>query len=299
MPEPHTYEYAYTEPQPVERPKLLLPAILFVTTMLTTTAAGALYKGLNVFKYPHLMVHGISFSASLLIILGTHELGHFLASRRHGVSTTLPLFIPGPPIPPMIGTFGAVIRIKSPITSKKALVDIGAAGPLSGFVVALIVTAIGLKYSTLVPVAHSAGGLGLGSSISFHILSYLILGPMPQGYDVILHPIAFAGWIGFFVTAMNLLPIGQLDGGHIIYALIGPRHRLFSMLMIAVIVILGLLTWPGWLIWAILITIIALRHPPVEDQHVPMDRRRKLTSIFAMAVFILTFIPTPFYIIGV
>ena len=267
--------------------------------MLTTTAAGALYEGMHVFKYPYLMVHGIPFSASLLLILGIHELGHFLASRRHGVATTLPLFIPGPPIPPMIGTFGAVIKIQSPITRKKTLVDIGAAGPLAGFVAAVIVTAIGLKYSSVVPITYSEGSLGLGNSIIIHALSYIILGPIEAGYDVVLHPIAFAGWIGFFVTAMNLLPIGQLDGGHMVYALIGRRHRLFSMLMIAALVVLGLLTWPGWLIWAVLITIIALRHPPIEDQHIAMDNRRKLTCLFALAVFILTFIPTPFYIVTV
>jgi membrane-associated protease RseP (regulator of RpoE activity) len=199
----------------------------------------------------------------------------------------------------MIGTFGAVIKMKSPITRKHTLVDIGAAGPLAGFVAAVIVTAIGLKYSTVVPIIYSEGSMGLGTSIIIHLLSQIILGPIPAGYDVALHPIAFAGWIGFFVTAMNLLPIGQLDGGHMVYALIGRRHRIFSMLMIAALVILGLMTWPGWLIWAALITIIALRHPPVEDQHTTMDNRRRLTCLFALAVFILTFIPTPFYIVTV
>ena len=210
---------------PLGRPKLLIPAILLGVTMITTTAAGALYEGMYIFKYPALMVHGIPFSASLLLILGIHELGHYLASRRHGVATTLPLFIPGPPIPPMIGTFGAVIKIQSPITRKHTLVDIGAAGPLAGFVAAVIVTAIGLYYSSVVPIEYSEGSLGLGNSIIIHGLSYLILGPMPPGYDVVLHPIAFAGWIGFFVTAMNLLPIGQLDGGHLVYALIGRQPQ--------------------------------------------------------------------------
>lgn len=280
-----------------ERPKVLLPAVLFLITIITTVIAGAMYQGANVFQNPADFTKGVPFSASLLLILGTHELGHFLASRRHGVSTTLPIFIPGPPLPPMIGTFGAVIRIKSPITTKKALVDIGAAGPLSGFTVAFFVTLLGLKLSTVLPKGVTSGSLGLGSSLVFQFLSYITVGPMPEGYDVFLHPVAFAGWIGMFVTAMNLLPIGQLDGGHLVYALLGPRHRGFSFLMIAVLVVLGIFTWPGWLVWAVLISIIGMWHPPVEDQDVPMDPGRKLISAAAILVFILTFIPTPFYII--
>lgn len=294
-------EHEETERHGIEddagRTKVLVPLLLFLLTVVTTIAAGALFQGANVFKYPQLMVRGIPFSFSLLVILGTHELGHFLASRRHGVTTTLPTFIPGPPIPPMIGTFGAVIRIKSPITTKDALVDIGAAGPLSGFVVALVVTSFGLAYSSVVPMLHPSSNLGLGSSLIFQILSYVILGPTPEGHDVLLHPVAFAGWIGFFVTAMNLLPMGQLDGGHIIYALLGQGHKVFSRLMVAGLVLLGFFTWPGWFIWAVLITLIGMWHPPVEDQHVPMDGRRKATTASAMIVFILTFIPTPFYII--
>ena len=233
----------------------------------------------------------------MLLILGTHELGHYIVSRRHGVVTTLPTFIPGPPIPPMIGTFGAIIRIKSPITTKNALVDIGAAGPLCGFAVALVVSIIGLYYSRVMPAPHTGETLGLGNSIIFYALSRVILGPMPQGYDVFLHPVAFAGWIGFFVTAMNLLPIGQLDGGHIVYALLGKRHRVFSIAMVAALVVLGIFTWPGWLIWAVMITVIGMWHPPVEDQHEPMDRKRRAVTACAITVFVLTFMATPFYII--
>ncbi len=291
-------EYYNNEARPAYKPGVILPAVLFAVTVFTTAVAGALYQGADILRNPYDIVKGIPFSASLIFILGTHELGHFLASKRHGVYTTLPLFIPGPPIPPMIGTFGAIIKMKSPITTKNALVDIGSAGPLSGFIAALFVTALGLHYSTVVPKATAEGALGLGSSIIFHALSYLVKGPMAEGYDVVLHPVAFAGWIGFFVTAMNLLPIGQLDGGHIIYALIGKRHRIFSIGMIAVLVLLGIFTWNGWFMWALLITIIGMWHPPVEDRHLPMDTRRKLTSAASIAVFVLTFMPTPFYIIG-
>ncbi|HXI10522.1 MAG TPA: site-2 protease family protein, partial [Thermodesulfobacteriota bacterium] len=260
--DPYRYDYA-AGPGPGtrrrHRPSVVLPAVLFFITVLTTMMAGAMYQGADLIGDPWELLRGVPFSVSLLLILGTHELGHFLASRRHGVATTLPVFIPGPPFPPMIGTFGAVIRIKSAITTKKALVDIGSAGPLSGFAVALAVTFQGLKLSTVMPKAASGEALGLGSSLIFQALSYLAVGPVPEGSDVFLHPVAFAGWIGMFVTAMNLLPIGQLDGGHMVYALIGPRHRIFSVLMVVSLVILGLLTWPGWFIWAALISIIGLR----------------------------------------
>ena len=291
------YDYPFDYPPPLEKPKVLLPAVLFLVTIVTTVMAGALYQGADIFADPYSLVKGIPFSLSLLLILGTHELGHFLASRRHGVVTTLPTFIPGPPIPPMIGTFGAVIRIKSPITTKAALVEIGASGPLAGFVIALFVTWWGLDHSTIVPRTMAAGSLGLGSSIIFHALSYITVGPVPETHDVLLHPVAFAGWIGFFVTAMNLLPIGQLDGGHLVYSLLGRRHRQFSMVMIGVLIVLGILSWPGWFVWAALITIIGIWHPPVEDQREPMDSKRRLIAFSALAVFILTFIPTPFYIV--
>lgn len=281
----------------MESPKKLLPLILFAVTVFTTVVAGALYEGADVLRHPASLAHGVPFSASLLFILGTHELGHFFASRRHGVATTLPVFIPGPPLPPMIGTFGAVIRIKSPITTKNALVDIGSAGPLSGFVAAVMVTLVGLNFSRVIPTPHDGMGLGLGDSLIFKLLSYAVIGQVKDGYEIMLHPVAFAGWIGFFVTAMNLLPIGQLDGGHLVYAVIGARHRPFSFAVIGVLVILGIFTWPGWLIWAALITVVGIYHPPVYDQRSTMDLRRRLTIAAALAVFILTFMPTPFYIV--
>lgn len=298
MHEPEIYEESPYGPEPDHgRPRVLLPLVLFVITVFTTTAAGAMYEGADLLSEPYLIFRGVPFSASLLLILGTHELGHFLASRRHGVHTTLPMFIPGPPLPPMIGTFGAVIRIKSPITTKKALVDIGSAGPLSGFVVALVVTSLGMGLSTVVPVVATGQSLGLGNSLIFSGLSYLTFGPIPDGFDVVLHPVAFAGWIGFFVTAMNLLPMGQLDGGHVLYALLGHRHKNFSITMVAFLFALGAFTWPGWFLWGGLIALIGMWHPPVEDQHRPMDWQRRITTACSIIVFILTFIPMPFYII--
>lgn len=279
------------------RPKILIPLLLFLATVLTTVTAGALYQGVNVLADPAGLVAGIPFSGSLLLILGTHELGHFIASRRHGVAVTLPTFIPGPPIPPMIGTFGAVIRIKSAIPSKSALVDIGCAGPLSGFAIALVVTAWGLDNSTIVSYVPTGAALGFGESLIFRVLEAATIGTVPDGHELILHPVAFAGWIGMFVTAMNLLPIGQLDGGHLVYAVIGPRHRVFSMAMIACLAVLGAFTWHGWFIWGALIALIGVRHPPIEDQNSPMDPRRKALCAASLLVFVLTFMPTPFYIV--
>ncbi|MBI5562390.1 MAG: site-2 protease family protein [Deltaproteobacteria bacterium] len=289
-------EASYIRPG-LPRPRIALAVVLLIATILTTTAAGAAYRGVDVFANPYDMVKGITFSFSLLLVLGTHELAHFIASRRHGVYTTLPLFIPGPPIYPMIGTFGAVIRIKSPITTRSALVDIGVSGPLCGFVMAFFVLAYGLTLSTVVPYAPTGEALAFGAPLLYKMLANLIIGTVPEGHEVLLHPAAFAGWIGMFVTAMNLLPMGQLDGGHVVYALIGRRHRAFSIAVALSLVVIGYFTWPGWYLWAGLTSLLGLRHPPVMDEDVPLDGKRRVMAAVALAVFVLTFMPTPFYIV--
>ncbi len=280
----------------MKRRGIIVPLILFILTVLTTMTAGALYEGAHILEDPWQILTGLPFSASLLFILGTHELGHYFAARYHRVDVTPPFFIPAPPIPPMIGTFGAVIKMRSPIATKRALVDIGAAGPLTGFFAAIGVTIIGLSLSEVMPTPEEPV-LGLGSSLIFELLSRLVVGETREGYELYLHPVAFAGWIGFFVTSLNLLPIGQLDGGHLIYALFGRTHFAISRLMTVVLVALGLLTWHGWILWALLVTIIGVWHPPVVDPCVPLDRKRLFISIFTIAVFVLTFIPYPFYIL--
>ncbi len=278
------------------RPKILVPIILFLVTALTTTTSGALYEGENPFYNPISLIKGLPFSASLLLILGTHELGHFFASMRHRVVTTLPYFIPGPPFFLMIGTFGAVIKIKSPIETKRALVDIGAAGPLAGFAVAIVVVFIGLQLSWVIPVPEAVMNVNLGSSLMFSFIEYLVFGPISEGHDVFLHPVAFAGWIGFLVTSLNLLPIGQLDGGHILYAIFGKYHRTVSIMMICTLLAFGTLGWKGWLVWGVLVTIIGIWHPPTLDRDVPLDRRRKVVGALTLLVFLLTFTQSPFYI---
>ena len=274
------------------RRDFLIPIALFILTVATTIIAGALQKGVNPFQEPFRLIEGIPFSLTLLTILLTHEFGHFFASRRHGVKASFPYFIPAPP-PFLVGTFGAVIKTRSPIMDKRALLDIGAIGPLSGFLTSIIMTVIGLNFSTIITIPEEKEVLGLGSSLIFSILSYFVIGPVPEGQDILLHPIAFAGWIGFFITSLNLLPIGQLDGGHIIYAVFGKWHRLISITMIGILVIFGIFTWQGWLLWAMLVTLLGIKHPPLMDGQIALDRRRKIIGWLSLAVFVLTFIPLP------
>ncbi|MBI3995796.1 MAG: site-2 protease family protein [Nitrospirae bacterium] len=264
--------------------------LLFFATVFTTLLAGALQQGINVFQNPSGLIFGIPFSFTLLAILLTHEMGHYLTSRYHGVGATLPYFIPAPSI---IGTFGAFIRMTSPILSKRALLDIGASGPIAGFVVAIPAVAIGLHYSTIVEIS-TAEGMKLGSPLIFSLISEVMIGSVPDDYDVLLHPIAFAGWIGMFVTALNLIPIGQLDGGHVVFAVLGRRHRTVSLLMIPVLIFLGIYSWPGWALWAVLPLIFGINHPPVMDSDRPLDRNRRMIGWISLAIFILTFTPTPF-----
>ena len=271
-----------------------LPLLLFAATVLTTTIAGSWLAGADVTTDPLALLKGLPFSASLLGILGAHECAHYLASRRHGVKATLPLFIPAP-LPP-VGTFGAIIRIKSRIPDRGALLEIGAAGPLAGFAVAVPLAMIGLKLSELVPFTPSGGaeaGFSLGSSLVFLLLEKAVLGERPENVALILHPVAFAAWFGFFVTAMNLLPIGQLDGGHVLHALLRRgRKGLTSLLLFP----LGFF-WPGWLFWGGLMCILGFRHPPVVSEATPLGRRQKVLGLLAAAVLALTFTPVPFIVV--
>ena len=279
-----------------DKTKILLPLVLFILTIGTTTASGALFEGVNPLRDPYGMIKGIPFSFSLLLILGLHELGHWFTSRYHGVVTTLPTFIPGPPIPPLVGTFGAIIKIKSPITTKKALVQIGAAGPLAGFVVAVVVTIIGLRLSWYIPNFPTYSTLVPGDSILFKLLREVFLGPRPAGHILFVHPVLYAGWFGLLLTCLNLLPVGQLDGGHILYAVNHKNHHVISICCVLFLGIMGFFTWYGWIFWAVLVTIIGLRHPPTMDAHIALDRSASITAVASLVVFVLTFTPTPFYI---
>src|SRR3989304_2388093 len=222
-------------------------------------------------------------------ILGIHELGHYTAARRHDVEVTPPYFIPAPSF---IGTFGAFIKIKSPVPHQNALMDIGAAGPIAGAIVAGPVLLIGLKLSVVRQTAGVETGIPLGESILFRAATYAVIGAVPEGYDVVLHPVAFAGWIGLLVTALNLLPSGQLDGGHIAYALFGVRYERVARAVPYLLLPMGYL-WGGWVIWAAMLFVLGTAHPrPVYDE-VPLSRGRRLVGILAGALFLVCFTPNP------
>ena len=224
-----------TSDRPSSPPRISINIVLFLATAFTTTVAGALHQGADPFASLGGLLQGLPFSASLLGILLAHEMGHYLTSRRYRVSATLPYFIP---VPTFIGTMGAIIRMRASVRDRRILFDIGVAGPLAGMVVAVPVTVVGLLHSEVVDIASMHGGITLGDSLLFVWISQWLLGPLPDTHTVLLHPVAFAGWLGFFVTSLNLIPMGQLDGGHVAYGVLGPRHRLLSR-----VVFLGLLSW--------------------------------------------------------
>jgi membrane-associated protease RseP (regulator of RpoE activity) len=283
-----------------------LNVALFLATLLTTTMAGAYSAGAPVLlsvpaSLPNLMA-GLPFSIPLMLILFAHEMGHYLTSRRYGVDASLPYFIPAPfPSIFFVGTFGAFIRMRRPPRTRREMFDIGAAGPWAGFVIAVIATAIGLARSQVTPLDTSQGGLFLGNSMLFWGVSRIVLGVDPNSVNVNVHPIALAGWIGLLVTAINLLPVGQLDGGHVVYSLLGGRwHRIVSRiawvgcgLMVLVPYLLHLTFWGGWLLWFVLLIGLGLGHPATTDTDMPLRGSRRIEAWATIGLFIVTFIPVP------
>jgi membrane-associated protease RseP (regulator of RpoE activity) len=294
LPEPEPSYRDVTPDVTPQRERRWLPGLLFVTTFLTTTFAGAIQQGINPLKQPLGLIQGLAFSITLMGILIVHEMSHYLASRAHKVPSTLPFFIPAPSI---IGTFGAVIRMKGAIWDRRALLDIGASGPIGGFLLALPALTFGLTLSKIVPGGGGEAGLILGDSLLMVLLERLVLGDLPMDADIILHPIAFAGWIGMFVTSLNLLPVGQLDGGHIAKALYPDHFDVIARIVHFSLIIMGIFFWEGWLIWALLLFFIGVRHPPVLLPHISLDDRRRKIGYYALAIFILTFVPAPFKIV--
>jgi len=264
--------------------------LLLCLTILTTLLVGSLNRGGNPFRNPGTLLLGLPFSLGIILVLGSHELGHYLVARRLGVDATPPYFLPVPH--PLTGTMGAFIRIRSPVPSRSALVRVGIAGPLIGFLVAIPVSVVGLALSRVIEVG-TMPGMRLGSPLVFELFSRLFHGNPGPGKDVLLHPLAFAGWLGFFVTALNLLPVGQLDGGHIAYGALGKGYRLFRWFVLGAMLLLGIF-WLGWPFWAMLVTLLGLRHPPPLDDITPLSRTDWLLVAIALVIMFLTFMPVPF-----
>lgn len=269
-----------------ERTRLWVNVLLFVVTIFTTLYAGAVREGVDPLRNPFLLLHGFPFAFTLLAILGTHELGHYLMGRRRGLAVTLPYFIP---VPFGLGTFGAFIKMKSLVRDRKALFDVGLAGPVAGLMVAFPLLLLGLGLSRVRPL----GATPFGYSILMGWLVKLIHGSHPKGWVLEMHPIAWAGWIGLLVTGVNLLPVGQLDGGHVAYALLGQRHRLVAGLTFLVVLGMGFALWPGWFTWAALMFLTGLRHPPPLNDLTMLDPLRKVLGLTAFFVLILIITPVP------
>lgn len=281
--------------------------LLFILTILSTYFVGFLWAinylfsdrklhevseilDLSIFLEPSLMRLSLIYSVALLSILLGHELGHYLTCRRYGIQATLPYFIPAPTL---IGTLGALIKIKSPFTRKEELFDVGANGPLVGFLLSVPALYIGLLHSRMIPALPRESSIFFGEPLLLKVFVWGIFGNTAQNQDLILHPLAVAGWVGLLVTSFNLIPVGQLDGGHILYALFGEKTRKLAVGIVIILVILGIFYWAGWLIWALLIGLIGLKHPAILDEGQQFSRKRKVLSLAVALIFIFSFIPAP------
>lgn len=282
--------------------------LLFALTFFTTTFAQAFLflwatigTGVNPFAAFTwaVFVDGLWYSLPLLTILSAHEFGHYFACRHHNVDATLPYYIPAPL--PLTGTLGAVIRIREAFPSKKALFDIGVAGPLAGFVVLVPFLIWGMSLSELGAVPVDQETIYFGEPLLWKLVERLHFGPIPDGFDTMLHPTGFAAWWGMLATALNLLPFGQLDGGHIMYAALGRRAAWVSAATLVLVVLLNIGS-SSWAVFAVMLVVMALmfgfRHPRIFDEDVPLDSRRRTVAILAAIIFILCFTPVPIDTIG-
>lgn len=302
-------ETSYPVTLPPRRRPIALNLFLFVLTVVTTLSVGAslamayarnqpgysllalnpLAVLLLPFRHPQQLLAGIPFSFTLLGILMAHELGHYLTCRYYGIAASYPYFIPFPNI---IGTLGAFIRIRSPIVNRKALFDVGISGPIVGFLFAFPALAIAVAYSKIIPDSQFGGAIIMGNPPLLVMLARYFH-PDVAVSDIFLNPVGRAAWVGLFATALNLLPVGQLDGGHIVYSLVGRKHRYISWAFCLLLIYLGTY-WGGWISFAILLFFLGMRHPALLDPAQELDASRKWLAIVALAIFLLCFTPAPF-----
>ncbi len=283
--------------------RLWVHVALLIATVATTTAVGALHYlaflsdfesgGVPLFSLGMLM-NGAWYSLTILAILGCHEMGHYLACRYYRVDASLPYFLPAPIL--LTGTLGAFIRIREPIPTKRMLFDIGAAGPIAGFAIAVPALFLGLGLSRMVALPPDFVGLSLGEPLLFQAASWALWGSVPDGYSLNLHPMAFAAWFGLLATALNLFPIGQLDGGHIAYAVLGRGSTVLTLLTVGLAIVLTFFSL-SWLVWTVLMVVmlvtVGARHPRTLDDHVPLDRPRRWVAFGTLLMFVVCFTPTP------
>ncbi len=267
------------EPRPTgrpRRPRILLPILLFAATCVSTYLA-----------------NGWAFSLAIMTTLLSHELGHYLQARRYRVPASLPYFIPMPASP--IGTMGAVIVMQPGMGNRRTLFDIGVSGPVAGLVPAMLFSIIGLQWSHVEPIATNHAGLTLGEPLLFKLMAFLTFGHLPAGSDIILHPVAFAGWVGIFITALNMIPIGQLDGGHVLYALLLRRaHGVAQALLFAAMLAVVVWGYWGWSLMIFLLMLMGPIHPPTSNDYVPLGIGRTILGWAALLFVPLGFTPVPF-----
>jgi membrane-associated protease RseP (regulator of RpoE activity) len=297
-------------PRPKFQDRTRRNALLFALTIVTTAFAGAEYYGeflTHLGQIPltatpgQLLAKGLWYSAAVLGILGTHELGHYLTCRYYDLDASLPFFIPLP-VFGLTGTMGAFIRIREPFPNKRTLFDVGIAGPIAGFVVLVPLLFAGVAMSNIVPELNpEAGGYILfGEPLLMKLAFWLVWGTQQAGYTINLHPIGFAAWFGMLATALNLLPIGQLDGGHVTYAILGRRSVFVTLVGVAVTA--GLIYFAlTWIVWTLLMLVMLFtagpHHPPVLDEGEPLDRARIGLAVLAAVIFVLCFTPAPIQIV--
>jgi membrane-associated protease RseP (regulator of RpoE activity) len=276
-------------------------ALTCLSTLIMGTALMAMYTNSledlgpflgQIARSPSILINGLPFSFAIMIILLGHEMGHYLTCRYYGIDATLPYFIPAPT---PVGTMGAFIRIKSPIQHRAALLEVGIAGPIVGFVLAIPILAVALAKSGYVAPGPPGSTIGLGEPLIFKVIEVIMGKIPPPGMEINLHPIGIAAWFGLYATALNLIPVGQLDGGHVLYALFRQNHKHISQAFLFALIPLGLFYWHGWLLWTTVLLIIGFRHPVTLNDSVPLSKRHLWLGWIGLAMFVLCFTPMPFY----
>lgn len=296
------YRPVWVQTRRATRDRVWLHALLLVVTLVTATFVGVDHWLSFKSNFGHvllppfslsLIVKGFWYSATILLILGAHELGHYFACRYYRIDASMPYFIP---FLGLTGTLGAFIRIRQPLPTRRMLFDVAVAGPLAGFVLAVPALFIGVALSNVRMVPPDMVGFELGEPLLFKLASWMIWGPIPDNYSVNLHPVAFAAWFGLLATVLNLFPIGQLDGGHIAYTVLGRRSAVLTRVMVAAVIGLTFVSW-SWLLWAVLLVgmlfAFGVHHPPAMDESEPLGTTRRVLVVAALAIFILCFMPAP------